>query len=220
MVPISRVLAALTAVALLALPGIFPSADAASASSLDHDVRREAAEQSRRALGQRHQLSAEQIGLVESSMMRFSDIGLQRPPHVVVSFHDDVEQCAGNLGLSTVENQLPRIRICWSHEDPGVQRVVREQALVHEVAHVWLDANVSDISRNEFVALTGSDSWNLGSTTWTERGVERAAELLTWAALDPTVLFVDTDAVACNRWVLGYTALTGKQAPETIENCR
>ena len=172
------------------------------------------------ALGPATPLSASEAELVAGAQARFGELGLDSLRGVVVSFHEDVAQCNGNLGLSTVEDDSPRLRICWSSDDPGVRRILQEQALVHELAHVWLDENVDETTREEFVEITGSGSWRLQGTAWGERGIERAAELLTWAVLDPPVLFVDTETVACELWAEGYTVLTRQPAPDTVTNCR
>ena len=162
------------------------------------------------------ELTPQEAAVVEGSHELFENAGLDLPTDLVASFHDSVEPCAGNLGLSTIENGTPRVRVCWSHDDEAVERRLQQQALVHEMAHAWADKNLDDATRDAFVEFTGSDSWNLRSSDWTERGTERAADLITWALLDPAVLFVDFDGMSCHGWAAAFELLTDLPAPNTL----
>ena len=158
--------------------------------------------------------------IVAEATALFGDAGLELPDRFVASFHHDPADCAGNLGLSTIEAGTPRVRVCWSHEEPGVEARLQTQALVHELAHAWADHNLDDVTRAAFVEFTGSGSWNLRATDWQERGTERAADLITWALLDPAVLFVEFDGLGCHGWAAAYELLTGLDAPSPItETC-
>lgn len=170
-------------------------------------------------LGELLPFTAADDALVTATYERFDSAGLQLSSEIAVSFHSTLDKCNGNLGLHTTENNHARIRICWSHEDPFVQGVLREQALVHEMAHAWIAANVNDAQRQAFVELTNSDSWGLAASLWEERGTERAADLLTWALLDPSVLFVDVDRAPCTTWHEAYQLLTGLPSDGTLLAC-
>lgn len=161
-------------------------------------------------------LTAAEADLVATSKALFEDAGLQLPGEIVASFHDDTAACSGNLGLSTIENGTPRVRVCWSHEDPGVEARLQQQALVHELAHAWADENLDDATRAAFVEISGADTWNRAASDWNERGTERAADLITWALLDPAVLFVDFDDTSCFVWAPAFEMLTGVDAPASL----
>lgn len=163
-------------------------------------------------------LTATEAELVASSAALFEDAGLRLPDEFVASFHDDTAACSDNLGLSTIENGTPRIRVCWSHEDPGVEARLQQQALVHELAHAWADENLDDATRAAFVEISGADTWNRAASDWSERGTERAADLITWALLDPAVLFVDFADMSCHIWAPAFELLTGVEAPAPLED--
>ncbi len=167
-------------------------------------------------LGEIAELTTAQSDLVASSFERFTQAGLAAPTDVVPSFHDSIDACNGNLGLSTIEDGIQRVRICWSHENPGVEIRLQEQALVHELAHAWADLNVDEPLRNAFVEFTGAASWNLAVDGWNDRGTERAADLITWALLDPAALFVDFEGASCHQWSAAYELITGESAPSTL----
>ena len=135
---------------------------------------------------------------------------------MVPSFHNTIEACNDNLGLSTVEDGVARVRVCWSHENPGVELRLQEQALVHELAHAWAKRNLDDARREVFVEFSGSASWSLAADGWSDRGTERAADLITWALLDPAVLFVDFEGTSCHTWAPAFELLTGAAAPASL----
>lgn len=167
-------------------------------------------------LGEVAPLTADQINLVAATNERFAAANLSVPSNIVPSFHDSIAACNGNLGLSTIENGTPRVRICWSHENPGVELRLQEQVLVHELAHAWADANLDESRKAAFVEFTGAGSWNLAATDWDNRGTERAADLITWALLDPAVLFVDFGDMTCHAWSAAFELLTDQPAPHTL----
>ncbi len=158
----------------------------------------------------------EEEALVVESLALLDAGGLRLLAAPVVSFHTELDECLGNLAYWRVEDGIDRVWVCWTHEDPGVQRIVQTQALVHELAHAWVHANTSEADRQAFMEVAGSASWNGASDAWNDRGVEQAADLITWGVLDPGVLFVDFEGSSCTRWADAYEALTGQSAPTTI----
>ena len=163
--------------------------------------------------------TAAEAELVAEVHARFADHGLELPADLAIGFHDDATACNGNYGRFEPAAPGPRVRVCWTHENPGVELVLRRQALVHEAAHAWAYDQLDDATRIAFVELTGSDSWNESTSDWQLRGTERAAELITWAVLDPAVLFLETDGVDCQVWQDAYQLLTGHEAPPALAEC-
>jgi len=168
------------------------------------------------APGPERPLTVDQEEVVRSALELLDDGGFELEERPVVSFHADLADCLGNLAYWQVENGVDRIWVCWNHDDAGVQRIVRTQALVHELAHAWVHAHTSETARAVFMDVVGSSSWNGADHAWGDRGVEQAADLLTWAVLDPAVLFVDFDKADCAKWAVAYAALTGRSAPATV----
>ena len=167
-------------------------------------------------LGAVSELTAEQEALMTTSLDRFTQAGLTAPNHAVASFHDSLEACNGNLGLRTTEAGVTRVRVCWAHEDPAIEIRLQEQALVHELAHAWAERNLDDARRDAFVEFTGSASWAGAADAWNDRGTERAADLITWALLDPAVLFVEFAAADCHTWAPAFQLLTDAPAPAPL----
>jgi hypothetical protein len=124
-------------------------------------------------LGRAVVLRADEAAVISRSAARFAEAGLELPSGIVTSFHDHVDDCGGNYGLSPIEAGLPRIRLCWIADNRGALLVVWEQLLVHEMAHSWVEANVDQTGRDRFVLLTGSDSWRSSAANWENRGIER-----------------------------------------------
>lgn len=199
---------------LLALLAMFIGATATGEFDTMADQRH--APTTSNTLGEVTELTPEQEALVASSLDRFSQAGLDAPSHVVPSFHKSLDACNGNLGLRTTEDGVSRVRVCWSHENPGVELRLQEQALVHELAHAWAERNLDDARRDAFVEFTGAASWDLAAHGWNDRGTERSADLVTWALLDPAVLFVDFDAASCHTWAPAFELLTGAAAPAPL----
>ncbi len=163
-------------------------------------------------------LTAPEADILEASITLFEIAGLELPDDIVVSFHGDTEPCRGNLGLSTEEDGVSRVRVCWSHENPGVEARLQTQALVHELAHVWVGGALDDEAKAAFVEFSGAETWRHVDTEWNDRGTERAADLITWALLDPAVLFVDFSDMSCQTWAPAYELLTRTPAPAPLSD--
>ncbi|MEM9202095.1 MAG: hypothetical protein AAGC53_10560 [Actinomycetota bacterium] len=157
-----------------------------------------------------------QAALVTDTLDRFTEagLGIESPP--LVSFHPERSDCGGNLAYWRNEDGVDHVRICWTHEDPGVEVRVQAQALTHEFGHAWVFENTDAATRAAFVEATGSASWADPADEWNDRGTERAAELLVWAVLDPNVLFVDFTGEPCTTWSAAFTLLTDRPAPASI----
>ena len=173
----------------------------------------------RPALQEPTALTFDEAALVAGGYALFEAAQLKLPADLVISFHRSLYPCDEAFGLFTVEHSAPRVRVCFTHSDPYVEVRIREQTLVHELAHVWVYMNFDESIRPAFVQLSDSDSWNEPSSRWQGRGTERAADLITWAVLDPDVLYVDFDVSSCPRWSQAYELLTAQAAPPHLAAC-
>ena len=61
-----------------------------------------------------------------------------------------------------------------------VSEIARD-AVLHEIGHAWVTANVSASVRERFMRMRGVKAWNDQRVIWDERGFEHAAETLAWA---------------------------------------
>jgi hypothetical protein len=111
-----------------------------------------------------------QIALSRWAVRRFQRAGLA-VPHTEIHFFTDLGACDGHLGYAAGG----RIDVCTLDVD-----AMSRHAILHELAHVWLDANTSPVLRDRFVELRGLRAWNKTTDSWMLRGYEQAAELMAW----------------------------------------
>jgi hypothetical protein len=149
--------------------------------------------------------TAEQRRMVSWAVDRFASVGLTLPA-LEIRFHATRDGCAGRLGLY----------------DDGVVDVCRHltdlwaaRELMHELAHGWLDANMTEAARERFLQLRGLTVWSDHDVDWEQRGTEHGAEILAWAIGDQaggiyTPSIPDNDH---ERLVVAYRALTGNELP-------
>jgi hypothetical protein len=111
-----------------------------------------------------------QIALGSWAVRRFQRAGLAVPP-TEIRFYADLGTCDGHLGYAAGG----RIDLCTLDVD-----AMSRHAILHELAHLWLDANTSQLLRDRFLELRGLSSWNKTTDSWMLRGYEQAAELMAW----------------------------------------
>jgi hypothetical protein len=111
-----------------------------------------------------------QIALSSWAVRRFQRAGLV-VPHGEIHFYADLGACDGHLGYAAGG----RIDVCTLDVD-----AMSRHAILHELAHVWLDANTSQLQRDRFLELRGLSAWNKTTGSWMLRGYEQAAELMAW----------------------------------------
>jgi len=106
--------------------------------------------------------TAEQLALVEDALGSFADAGMALPD-LMIRFWDDRESCDGYLGVFRTATWA--IDIC--SELPFV--------LPHEMGHAWERANLSDASRDTYMATYGFEFWQEGTTVRNEQAIEDVA---------------------------------------------
>ena len=111
-----------------------------------------------------------QIALSRWAVRRFQRAGLSVPP-TEIHFYADLEACDGHLGYAAGG----RIDLCTLDID-----AMSRHAILHELAHLWLDANTSQLLHDRFLELRGLSAWNKTTDSWMLRGYEQAAELMAW----------------------------------------
>lgn len=116
----------------------------------------------------------EQQQMAQWALTRFSSAGLILPG-IEIRFHAGRDGCEGHLGYYRDEVA----NICGTHADLMASRL-----LLHEMAHGWLEVNVTGARRDRFLELRGLTTWNDEGVTWEERGYEQGAEIMAWAIGD------------------------------------
>ena len=122
----------------------------------------------------------------ENTIATFEDSGFTAP-EFLARFHTTDEACKGHRGLHVVTTDgVSTIHVCATHDNPLVIEMVRERTLMHEVAHAWVNQNVSDQQMADFMELRGLSVWEGNGAAWADLGAEHAAEILLWGMTDET----------------------------------
>ncbi len=95
-------------------------------------------------------------------------------PATDVYFHSIRQPCLGYAGLHTTSAGRHRIDVCMQ------DRPKREHTILHEFAHAWAHTNLTDDTRQAFLARRGLETWHDSDTDWEEQGTEHAAEIIAW----------------------------------------
>lgn len=137
---------------------------------------------------------------------RYETAGLVLP-RTEIRFHDDATGCRGRLGYY----EAGVVDLCSSHLDGIASRTI-----VHEMAHGWLEANLTAEDRERFLDLRALTTWNDPDADWDDRGFEQAAEIMAWAVGDQQD-GIGAPSFANNsrpELAAAYRALTGRPMPQ------
>ena len=150
--------------------------------------------------------TAAQQAMARWAVARFTAAELALPP-LQIRFQADRSGCEGRLGY-----YRDRVAsVCGTHTDRLARRL-----LLHEMAHGWVEANLSGEERARFLEVRGLRSWNDDSVEWGERGFEHAAEIMSWALHDQGT-GIRTPSIPDNspdQLADAYELLTGSPLPE------
>jgi hypothetical protein len=82
--------------------------------------------------------------------------------------------------------------------------------LVHELAHAWTAANMSDDERDGYMDARGLATWNAPDTPWGDKAVEDAAFMIqkNLVAVAP-----HTISKSIMKRIDAYELLTGQRSP-------
>jgi hypothetical protein len=126
-------------------------------------------------------LTIDQRALLDWALGRFHIAGLAAPTSSV-DFATDTSACDGYRGL--FDSRSNHITICV---DDDAALDARRSVIVHELAHAWSVEHLSSAERSAFVDRRAASSWNDHDDDWASRGIEHAAEIITWGLTDVTV---------------------------------
>jgi hypothetical protein len=119
---------------------------------------------------------------VEWGLDRFRAAGLPLPA-MAITVHDDDAPCEGNSGLY-LPNDPVEVHLCTP--GPVDSRPARLTTL-HELAHAWAEAELSTDERAAFLERRGLDVWYDVRIPRHERGMEHAAEVVSWGLMDEMI---------------------------------
>jgi hypothetical protein len=149
-----------------------------------------------------HQPNPERRELIEWAVNRYREAGLEVPP-VDVYFHSESTGCRGNLGYTAGERIDLCVRLAM---EPGPQRIV-----LHELAHAWAGAHLTDEARSAFTEMRGAPTWNDLAYPWKDRGTEQAAEIIAWGLGDGSMLPIVHGDLDPSSLARGFRMLTGAE---------
>lgn len=146
----------------------------------------------------------EQSVRLAEALALFEEAGLELPG-LEFSFPGEPGSCGDAHGRFSVSDDVMRVTVC---------SVDAEWVYVHELAHAWEYANVSDDQRRAFLDLRGLAEWRDRLAPWNERGVEWAAVViqqgLTGLPLPPALSYEMVSRLE------GFEILTGRVAPTLV----
>lgn len=144
--------------------------------------------------------SSEQRARLNDAMARFGAAELRLPDFEIV-FSDDESACAGYLGGFRRVEDAPHISVCSD----------LEFVVLHELAHVWVDANVDEAARDRYLRWRGLDTWSDRAVPRGDRGVEDAAFVI-----QQNLRYVAPSVLASATWterIAAFEFLTGTRSP-------
>jgi hypothetical protein len=148
--------------------------------------------------------------LIEWAIGRFDEVGLEVPGvRIVVDPADEL--CAGVHGRFVAGDRDPKIVLCLEHRESYEAVLYRRRTMMHELAHAWDHATLTEQDRLALQPLLGVDTWYGGTHQWEDRGAERLAETLVWGFYDQLRRPVLID-VGCGELHRDFVAITGHRA--------
>ena len=83
--------------------------------------------------------------------------------------------------------------------------------MLHEVGHAWIRQHTDEATRQAFMERVGTNNWNDHGELWRERGVEWAAETLSWGLKGSGRTSVPLASPPCDLLADGFRTLTGAE---------
>ena len=134
---------------------------------------------------------------------RFRTAGLEGMPPLDVYLHRSHDDCKGSIG----RYRAGRIDLCTKDSsEPYAKRFA-----LHEMAHAWTEASVDSVTLDRFMRLRGVDDWNDPRLPWKERGIEQAAEIITWDLGEDAIQPLLPEPALAHELVEAYMLLTGSR---------
>ena len=147
-----------------------------------------------------HDADAETTELIEWSVARYVDAGLELP-NLEFFVHPDRDDCNGHKGYWHPGRRADRIDICTA----------TESLILHEIAHAWDHHSVTDGTRDHFMALHPGEKWEDDGVGHFAQGIERFAEAVAWGMKSNPIPADNVDALS-ERIEL-FETITGVASP-------
>jgi hypothetical protein len=119
-----------------------------------------------------HGANAAEERVIDWSLRRYREAGLDGMPDLEIYLHRSDEECRDGIGYYLAG----RIDLCTKASSEPYQR----KHALHEMAHAWTEANIDSAILERFMDIRGIATWNDQSFDWKERGTEQSAEIIAW----------------------------------------
>lgn len=153
--------------------------------------------------------------LVRQSLGRFVVNGLAEPRIDTVTF-EPTRRCIERSGRLIQSDGVRDVYLCIYESDLcSTSGECEETSLgvragvLHELAHAWILDHVGPGERADLLAIAGLEYWDDPSVDWPLRGVEYAAEVVTWGVLEETAPMVRIGSPPCDEMREAFIAMTG-----------
>ncbi len=150
-----------------------------------------------------HGANAAEERVIDWSIRRYREAGLEGMPDLDVYVHRSNEGCRDGIGYYL----QGRIDLCTTASSEPYQR----KFALHEMAHGWIETNVDGEVLNRFMRIRGIATWNDRSFDWKDRGTEQAAEIVTWGLGEGEIAPLLPEALDAPALARLYELLTGRE---------
>lgn len=163
--------------------------------------------------------------LLTETLQQFALVGLELPDFERVTF-EPTRQCENRSGRLIQDADSRRLFICFFASDlcetasTCGEPPLRVKALIlHELAHAWIIDHVDDEERDQLLTDVGLELWDDQSVPWNRRGVEYAAEVISWGLLEGRIPMVRIGSPPCAELAESFSTLTGVEPLGVEEGC-
>lgn len=158
---------------------------------------------------------------VRSALDRFERAGLVAPTVASIAFDPYDPRCDDFQGYADWSESATAILVCvdsdgtaWRNlsEDADLAgRFTASDLLLHELGHAWLAAHFSEAAQAAFIDHAGVSTWNDKDEPPAQRGVEWAAETLSWGLGGTLQTEFAFTRPPCDALADGFRILTGTE---------
>jgi hypothetical protein len=153
--------------------------------------------------------------LLQWAVSRFQLAQLPIPAVSSITFDPFHERCGAMPGYADWSEGTTAVLICRDSSavqpssDGGTPPL--GHLVLHEVGHAWIRQHTDEATRQAFMERVGTDNWNDTGELWRERGVEWAAETLSWGLKGSGRTSVPLASPPCDLLADGFRILTGAE---------
>ena len=164
------------------------------------------------------------VELFEWGLERFTLSNLP-PPNIHTVTFEPSRSCEGLSGRVLDDGTRRNLYVCMYDSDVCTSAEACASptpsariAVLHELSHAWMLDHVDEGTVDGILALSDRTTWDNPGVTWSDRGVEYAAEVMAWGLMDEALPMVRIGAPPCSQLAAAFTLLT--EVPPDSDRCR